>query len=122
MPRALEATIQLQGTIAVVALHGEMSAGAEEALTRAYRTASEQARRVLFEFSDVDYINSTGIAMLVTILRQARQDGVQLMASGLTEHYRLIFEITRLAEVIAVFPDQAAALASEPSPASEPAV
>ena len=46
---------------------------------------------VTLDFSAVDYINSTGIALIVGLLAQARADGQEVQARGLAEHYREIF-------------------------------
>jgi anti-anti-sigma factor len=66
---------------------------------------------VILNFTDVDYINSTGIAVIVGLLARARSDGRPLKAFGLSDHYREIFQITRLADFMPIFDDQPAALA-----------
>jgi anti-anti-sigma factor len=50
----------------------------------------------------VDYINSTGIALIVGLLGKARAAEVPVAASGLSDHYREIFEITRLSDFITI--------------------
>jgi anti-sigma B factor antagonist len=54
------------------------------------------------DFSAVDYINSTGIALIVGLLVKARAEGALLRAVGLTPHYEHIFKITRLSDHIKV--------------------
>ena len=65
---------------------------------------------MLLNFSDVDYINSTGIALIVGLLAQARKSHLRLLTSGLSEHYQEIFRITRLADFMSMVPDERAAL------------
>lgn len=55
---------------------------------------------VRLDFSTVDYINSTGIALIVGLLGRARAAGLELEAEGLSDHYRHVFEITRLSDFI----------------------
>jgi anti-sigma B factor antagonist len=64
---------------------------------------------VLLDFSDVDYINSTGIALIVGILAEARKHGQELQAAGLAEHYREIFRITRLSDFMTILDEGEAA-------------
>ena len=45
-------------------------------------------------------MNSSGIGLLVTLLICAQRQGLRLVAFGLTDHYREIFEFTRLNEAI----------------------
>ncbi len=109
----LEAQVRQQNGIAIIDLHGEINAGAEETLNRAYaQAAGQNPRNVLLNFSGVDYINSTGIALIVGLLAQARKTGRRLMTSGLSEHYVEIFKITRLSDFMGIYPDEASALAS----------
>jgi len=56
------------------------------------------------------YINSTGIAVIVGLLARARAAGIEVRAYGLTAHYREIFEITRLADFMAINPDEDSAV------------
>jgi len=100
--------------LAVVDLRGEIDAGADEALERAYAAAHDgNAAAVLLNFADVDYINSTGIALIVGLLARARKDGTRVLSTGLSSHYREIFEITRLADFMELYPDESSAAAAE---------
>ena len=60
---------------------------------------------VLLDFASVDYINSTGIALIVSVLAKARSEGRRVVASGLSDHYRQIFDITRLSDFIQLYAD-----------------
>ena len=87
----------------VIELHGDVDAGAEQALMEGYRQATaDGARAVTLDFTDADYINSSGIALIVGVLAQARTHDVAVKATGLSDHYREIFEITRLADFMTI--------------------
>jgi anti-anti-sigma factor len=111
-----EASVRHQPAAAVVHLHGEINAFAESELNAAYEQAeSTNPDVILLNFSDVEYINSTGIALIVGLLARARKSRRRLLACGLSDHYVEIFEITRLADFMNVFPDEATALANAPA-------
>jgi anti-anti-sigma factor len=97
----LEARVRDEGGTAVIELAGDIDRDAEAALDAAYSQV-EQAKSVVLDFTGVDYINSTGIAVIVGLLARARRNGQTLGARGLTEHYRQIFEITRLADFMTI--------------------
>ena len=104
--------------VVVVDLHGEINAFAEAEMEAAYAQASRQNPTVvLLNFERVDYINSTGIALIVRLLSQAREAGCRLLAYRLSDHYVEIFQITRLAEFIEIYSDEASALAAIAVPA-----
>jgi anti-anti-sigma factor len=89
----------------VLDLAGDVSAAAEHKLLEAYAKAGGETV-VLLDFSAVDYINSTGIALIVGLLAQARAAGQEVQARGLAEHYREIFRITRLSDFMTILDDE----------------
>jgi anti-anti-sigma factor len=92
-----------------VRLSGDLNGRAAEALAGAYtKVAARDPRRVTLDFERVGYINSTGIALVVRLLADARRDGRAVRALGLTEHYREIFRITRLSDFMEIVEGDAA--------------
>jgi anti-anti-sigma factor len=89
--------------VAVIDLTGDLNSSAEDALNEAYAQAtSSGAGAVVLNFDGAAYINSTGIALIVGLLAQARTSGIEVKAYGLSDHYREIFEITRLADFMTI--------------------
>lgn len=108
----LEADVRTQPGLAVIDLHGEIDGRADDALNAAYAEA-EQANPpvIVLNFDRVEYINSTGIALIVGLLARARQAHRRLVVYGLSDHYQEIFAITRLTDFMTIVPDEASALA-----------
>jgi anti-anti-sigma factor len=101
--RELEVAVREREGMAVIDLLGDVNATAEAALQRGYAEATDSgARSIALNFAGTDYINSTGIALIVGLLAQARSHGVEVRAYGLSDHYREIFEITRLADFMTI--------------------
>ena len=97
----------------VVDIVGEVNAFAENALMDAYTVASTAGcRAIILNVSGLEYMNSGGIGLLVTLLIRVNRQGQRLMAIGLSEHYRHIFELTRLNEAIPVFDSEDEALSA----------
>jgi len=86
-----------------VRLTGALNAKADETLADAYaQVVALGPHRVTLDFGRVGYINSTGIALVVRFLADARRDGRAVRAIGLTEHYQEIFRITRLSDFMEI--------------------
>jgi anti-anti-sigma factor len=98
------AQVRHEDGIAVIDLAGDVTAAAEQKLLEAYAQTNEETV-VLLDFSAADYINSTGIALIVGLLAQARAAGQEVQARGLAEHYREIFRITRLSDFMTILDD-----------------
>ena len=97
----------------IIDIQGEVTALAEQVLNEAYGQASTGGvRAVVLNFSGLEYMNSSGIGLLVTTLIRAKRQGQKLLAYGLNEHYRHIFELTRLNEAIGMYDGESDALAA----------
>jgi anti-sigma B factor antagonist len=94
---------------AVVDIKGEVTAACEPVLMSAYEAAGNSSRLVL-NFDGLEYMNSGGIGMLVTLLVRVNRQRQQLAAFGLSDHYREIFELTRLDEAISIYESEESAL------------
>jgi len=109
--RHLEAEVRQERGVVVLDLRGEINGFAQEALDAAYSEAeSNDPETILLNFEGVDYINSTGIALIVGLLAKARASHKRLLACNLSEHYVEIFNITRLSDFMSVFPDEESAV------------
>jgi anti-sigma B factor antagonist len=119
--RHLEASVRRAPAGAVVDLRGEIDGFAEEALGAAHAEAEAgDPETILLNFEGVDYINSTGIALIVGLLAKARASKKRLLACNLSDHYVEIFNITRLSDFMNVFPDEESAIrSSQPSAISD---
>lgn len=90
--------------IAVMDVRGEFTGFAEGVLMDAYDQATaEPTRAIILNFTDLAYMNSGGIGLLVTLLIRVNRAGQKLLTYGLSEHYRTIFQITRLDDAIAIY-------------------
>jgi anti-sigma B factor antagonist len=108
----LTASVRPAGKSAVIDLKGDINAAGDAALNAAYTQASATgAKTIVLNFSAVDYINSTGIALIVGLLVQARRNDQKLLTTGLSSHYLEIFRITRLSDFMTIHADEASALA-----------
>ena len=102
---SLEATTHSAGGTVVIELRGDIDGSARDALHGAYDEAGAGA--MMLDFGQVEYINSTGIALIVGLLARARAEcppGDR--ARPLGAHYREIFEITRLSDFMTILADE----------------
>lgn len=106
-----------QPEASIIVIRGEVTGFVEEALMRAYAEASEgDGQIIILDFGQLEYMNSTGIGLLVTLLIRAQRQQQKLLACGLSDHYRQIFDLTRLNEAIGIYESRAEALAATATP------
>jgi anti-sigma B factor antagonist len=96
----------------VIDIEGDITAQSEDVLMDAYtRASSEGVKAIVLNFTALEYMNSGGIGLLVTLLVRAQRQHQRVLAYGLSEHYRQIFELTRLDEAVGIHDSEAEALA-----------
>ena len=107
-----EATVRADGDLSIIDLAGDIDRSAADGMDTAFEAAMATGNDLMLSFADVDYINSTGIALIVSGLAKARAGGRSVSAFGLTRHYQEIFTITRLSDFIDIYDDEDAAVSA----------
>ncbi|MDZ7271224.1 MAG: STAS domain-containing protein [candidate division KSB1 bacterium] len=102
------------GEVLVVTMRGKLMGGkdAETFREMLYRAISDGIVNVLVDMSQVSWMNSAGLGMLISGLTTMRSAGGDLRLIGLTEGTRRPLEITRLDAVFQVFASQEEGLRS----------
>jgi anti-sigma B factor antagonist len=103
---------KINNTVSIIDIEGDVSAFAEDTLMQAYTEASTSSTRtIILNFNGLEYMNSSGIGLLVTLLIRVNRQKQRMLAFGLSEHYKHIFELTRLNEAIGIYDTEADVLA-----------
>jgi anti-sigma B factor antagonist len=102
---------EVSDAVRVIEIKGDVTAASEDVLMDAYgRASGDGVRAIVLDFAGLDYMNSGGIGLLVTLLVRAQRQRQRVLAYGLSDHYRQIFELTRLDEAVGIHDDEAQAL------------
>jgi anti-sigma B factor antagonist len=104
---------KINNSVSIIDIEGEVSAFAEDTLMEAYAEASTPTTRtIILNFNGLEYMNSSGIGLLVTLLIRINRQKQRMLAFGLSEHYKHIFELTRLNEAIGIYDSEVDVLAA----------
>jgi anti-sigma B factor antagonist len=99
-------------SVSVIDLQGEVTGQVENALMDAFAQASNgTTKTIVLNFNELEYMNSSGIGLLVTLLIRTQRQKQNLVAYGLSEHYQEIFTLTRLDDAIITYSSEEEALA-----------
>lgn len=97
--------------ITVLRFSGDISSTSHDALLGTYETVSK-TQPVLLDFSKVEYINSSGIALVIQMLMEANKNSQKIAAFGLTPHFQKVFTMVGITKYASLYPDEATAKAS----------
>lgn len=100
-------------TAIILGFSGDISSASKETILGAWHALNTAASHVLLDFTAVDYINSSGIAIIIQMLLEAAQSGRQTIGIfGLTPHFQKVFTMVGISKYAALYKDEAAALAA----------
>ena len=97
--------------VAVLRFEGDIASTSKDAVLGTFQALPKDiARLVLLDFSKVDYINSSGIALVIQLLIEAANSGQKVAAFGLTAHFTKVFTMVGITKYAALFATQGEAL------------
>jgi anti-sigma B factor antagonist len=92
---------------------GDISSASKDAVVGTYQALDKATRkRVLLDFKGVEYLNSSGIALVIQVLMEASKAEQTVAISGLTPHFTKVFTMVGITKYASLYPDEAAALAA----------
>ena len=100
-------------SVTVLRFEGDIASTSKEAVLGAYQSLpKETAKNILLDFTKVDYINSSGIALVIQLLMEAANSAQKIYAFGLSAHFTKVFTMVGITKYAGLFPSQADALAA----------
>ena len=98
-------------SVSILAFKGDIASTSKSVILEAYGGLDAATRKMLLDFKDVEYINSSGIAIIIQLLLEAHKIGARSVAiSGLTPHFTKVFTMVGVSKYAGIYPDEAAAL------------
>jgi anti-anti-sigma factor len=98
--------------ITVLRFAGDITSASETAVLGTYRGLPEEAKRILLDFSKVEYLNSSGIALVIQMMIAASKHGQTIKTFGLTPHFQKVFTMVGITKYTSLHPDEQTACAA----------
>ncbi|MGD0683278.1 MAG: STAS domain-containing protein [Terracidiphilus sp.] len=98
--------------VAVLRFEGDIASTSKDAVLGTYQALPKETKLVLLDFTKVDYINSSGIALVIQLLIEASKCGQKASAFGLSAHFTKVFTMVGIPKYAGLFSTQAEALAA----------
>ena len=100
--------------VTALRFEGDIASTSKDAVLGRYQSLpKEKARLVLLDFTKVDYINSSGITLVIEVLIEASKSGQKVNTFGLSPHFTKVFTMVGITKYAGIFPCQADALAAQ---------
>ena len=99
--------------VAVLRFEGDIASTSKEAVLGAYQALPKATNKIiLLDFTKVDYINSSGIALVIQMLIEASNSGQKVYAFGLSAHFTKVFTMVGITKYAVLYPSESEALAA----------
>jgi anti-anti-sigma factor len=99
--------------VTVLRYEGDIASTSKDAVLGTYQALPKQtAKLVLLDFTKVDYINSSGIALVIQMLIEAANSGQKVFAFGLSPHFTKVFTMVGITKYAGLFANESAAMAA----------
>jgi anti-anti-sigma factor len=98
--------------ITVLRFAGDITSTSQAAVTGTYEGLPESAKQILLDFSKVEYLNSSGIALIIQMMIAASKRGQKIVTFGLTPHFQKVFTMVGITKYTSLHLDENSACAA----------
>ena len=94
MEQNTQVETRVQNEVGIIDIAGEVTSFSEKMLEEAYeKLTADGIKKIGFNFKNVSYINSAGMAIIIGVLTKSRARDQVLRSWGLTDHFQKIFDM-----------------------------
>jgi anti-anti-sigma factor len=98
--------------IVVLRFSGDITSASKGAVLGTYEALPKESKRILLDFSNAEYMNSSGIALIIQMLIQAGKAGQSVQTFGLSSHFRKVFTMVGMTKYTKLYSDEPTACAA----------
>ncbi|HEX4773513.1 MAG TPA: STAS domain-containing protein [Bryobacteraceae bacterium] len=106
------AKVEHNGPLAILRFEGDVTSASKDAVLGTYQKLPPETKEILLDFSKVQYLNSSGIALVIQLLMEANKSGQKVQTFGLTPHFQKVFTLLGLTKYTSLHPTESAAKAA----------
>jgi anti-sigma B factor antagonist len=99
-----------QDGVAVFQVNGEINISTSPDLRKLFE--KESKKKIVIDFEKVSYIDSSGLATLVEVLKRTKTQGGSLGLAAMSDKVKSLFEITKLDKLFSIFQNQKDAISA----------
>jgi anti-sigma B factor antagonist len=98
--------------ITVLRYAGDITSTSKAAVLDTFQGLSADNRRIVLDFSGVDYLNSSGIALIIQLMIAANKGGQTIQTFGLKPHFQKVFTMVGITKYTTLHSDELTARAA----------
>jgi len=92
-----------RNNVGIIELVGEMFENFQ-------KLEKEGLKKFLLKFNEASYINSSGLAIVISLVSEGKKKKQKIAASGLSKHFQKVFDVIGLTDYMDIFATEEEAL------------
>jgi anti-sigma B factor antagonist len=109
----MEIQKRVEGDVAILCLEGRLDLSSASLLKETSKDVlNRDSKKMVLNLDKVDFINSSGLGALVSVLKEVRNSQGSMRLTNLAPYVKEIFDITQLSNIFEIYPDETKALAN----------
>lgn len=105
--------IEPKNGLMVCSIEGEIDINTAPEIKKSFKEMlSKKTPKLVINFTKVSYVDSSGLATLVEILKNMRSYGGRMRLTNLSAKIKSLFEITKLDKLFEIMADEAEAIST----------
>lgn len=96
-------------SITIIRFTGDITSTSKDAVLGTYQSLPAGTKRIVLDFSKVEYLNSSGIALVIQMLMLAGKAGQKIQTFGLSPHFQKVFTMVGITKYTKLHADEAGA-------------
>ena len=93
-------------SITVLRYAGDITSTSKAAVLDTFQGLQTENRRIVLDFTGVDYLNSSGIALIIQMMIAANKSGQTVQTFGLKPHFKKVFTMVGITKYTTLHPDE----------------
>lgn len=107
MKQVMKISARTSNGIGIIEMIGDVTGQAEENIVGAFtKLEKEGLKKFLLKFNEATYINSAGLAVIISVVADSKTKNQKIAACGLSKHFQMIFDMIGLTEFVEIYPTE----------------
>jgi len=111
MEQGAKVTVTSRQNVGILGLAGDVTSQTEQDITEAFQKLERDGlKKFLLKFNEATYINSSGLAIVISLVSEGKKKKQKIAASGLSKHFQKVFDVVGLTDYIDIYPTEEEAI------------
>lgn len=102
-PVEIKLRVKKKGKVRIMDVSGRLTSENDDYFYEQYNSlVDKNIVKILIDFTNVTYINSAGMAVMLVMAKEAKDNGIKMVYTGLTTHFKKVAEMIAMDKLVEI--------------------